>query len=375
MENNTKPDYPGGWSLSDDDCMQYVRRCNAMEFELIQYSSVSAEEPLYEVFTDIICLRDYDITEIENILKGFGYESVDDVIAAYRNMDEANQVIAECIFEHFGSHSVEPVCRGVSETEAMKAILDYMAAHGEYPPNHWKVEISVEELVKKALALDIEETLEFETQEAGHVYGIKRITPFDTDVLLLNYYQGGSPYVVELVADENSTLEASVLNRFKQYCDGEEIAAIIISTEPKEKLLCDEAQKMRDRKREALLSKGELIERLSDDGFTDRRLSDIREEYMDTLGFDPVWRYPFCHDGDLGAVLIPVQEGFLWLPYNVIDVFDNEMYNPESASLLDAETCRYIIEEMKTYMEPFAAVMEYVAEELEMQTNKKIGVD
>jgi len=367
MENHIKPDYPGGWSLTDDDCMQYVRRCNAMEFELIQYSSVSAEEPLYEVFTDIICLRDYDITEIENILKGFGYESVDDVIAAYRNMDEANQVIAECIFEHFGSHVVEPMCRGVSKDMAEKAILYYITSRWDYPPDHWKVEISVEELVKKALVLDIEETLEFETQEAGHAYGIKRITPFDTDVLLLNYYQGGSPYVVELVADEDSTLEASVLNRFMQYCDGENIEAIIISTEPKEKPLCEEAQKMRDRKRDALLSKETLMTMLAEGEYSDRTLSDIRDEYMNTLGFDPVWRYPFCHDGDLGAVLIPVQEGFLWLPYNTIDVFDNEIYDPENASLLDAETCRFIIEEMKTYMEPFAAVMEYVAEELSQE--------
>ena len=230
-----------------------------MEFELIQYSSVSAEEALYEVFTDIICLRDYDITEIENILRGFGYESVEDVVMAYRNIDEANQVIAECIFEHLGSHSVEPMCRGVSEDMAEKAIFYYITSRWEYPPNHWKVEISVEELVKKALALDTEATLEFETQKTGHAYGIKWITPFDTDVLLLNYYQGGSPYVVELVADENSTLEVSVLNRFKQYCDGENIEAIIISTEPKDKPLCEEAQKIRDRKRDALLSKEALM--------------------------------------------------------------------------------------------------------------------
>lgn len=147
----------------------------------------------------------------------------------------------------------------------------------------------------------------------------------------------------------------------------------VVKQPPTADALSDVARNMRDRNRAALLTQNELLEQLSEGEYTDRELSRIRDAYMETLGFDPIWRYPFCHDGGLGAVLIPVREGFLWLPYNIIDIEDNEIYDAENARLLDSESCEYLLQDMKEYMESLTAVMRYVADELkEIEKIKKM---
>lgn len=135
------------------------------------------------------------------------------------------------------------------------------------------------------------------------------------------------------------------------------------------------ARRMRDRDINALPTKDELLERLSEDGYSDVELTGIRDDLMKTLGFDPVWRYPFCHDAGLGAVLVPVREGFLWLPYDVIDYEAREIYEPERATLLTAKGCSHLIREMLAYTDALTAVMRYVADELAASERTEISKD
>lgn len=374
MENQMLCEYPGGWMLTDDSCKQYVRRYGPRAYQLIEYSMVSQDGPLYEVYVDDICLANYENFEIEDIIKGFGYASMAALYEQYPCRDEANQVVAECIFEHFGSFSAVPLCESVSEALAEKTIHDYLLLHHDIPEFQMVVEVSVEELVCKMLSLQVGETLNFSEYEDGDVYGVVRVKHFDVEMLLINYYGGCSPLVIELnEGDEADKLKAQVMSCMKDYCEACGIERLHMSLEAKADALCPEAEEMRRRKKEALISKDALLEQLSEGGYTDRALTQIRDKYMEVLGFDPIWRYPFCHDGGLGAVLIPVKEGYLWLPYSIIDIDDNEIYEPESASLLDAESCELLIEEMTRYVDPLTSVMRYVADELRETEKLSVG--
>jgi len=369
MESNMKPDYPGGWILTDDDCKQYVRRISPRTFELIEYAMVNPEVPLYEIYVDTICLDDYEAFEIDEVLRGFGYTDIGDVQEKYATRNEANQVIAECIFEHYGSFSAEQLCAAVPESLAISTIESYITLHRDTPESQSMVEVSMDELIHMMMMMRIGETLDFSESEDADMNSVVRIKHFNAEMLLFHFYGDHDPLAIDLEV-EPEKLAAHITERFCAYCKTLDIKRLYCFSKPKRNAAPTAVQQMRDRKRDALLCKNELMERLSDGDYTDRTLTEIRDEYMNTLGFDPVWRYPFCYDGGLGAVLIPVQEGFLWLPYNIIDIEDNEIYEPDAASLLDAESCRYLIDEMRDYMEPFAAVMEYVAEELKEEESK-----
>jgi len=80
----------------------------------------------YEVYEDTINVQDYFdgmMDELTSILNSFGYESVEAVQAEYG--DDANQIIAECIFEHYGSHQANQLMIG-TRSEAERAILDFV---------------------------------------------------------------------------------------------------------------------------------------------------------------------------------------------------------------------------------------------------------
>lgn len=84
------------WILTDDDCCQYVKKLDDTVFKLIQISSFGYDGKS-TVYAETIDLDDYDEDDILKTIQGYGYDSVDNVIAHYD--DYANQVIAEYLFE------------------------------------------------------------------------------------------------------------------------------------------------------------------------------------------------------------------------------------------------------------------------------------
>jgi hypothetical protein len=115
------------WILTDDGSQQYVWKIGEDKFCLIdtELSSFrSDDDATYDVFTDTVCIQDYPLDEIKTILRTYSYDGIEDVEAQYGEM--ANQIIAECIFEHYGTFGIEPLFTGPLD-ECKKYIEEYVS--------------------------------------------------------------------------------------------------------------------------------------------------------------------------------------------------------------------------------------------------------
>lgn len=127
------------WILTDDDSQQYVKEISTEDiphvFKLIEMSLINPEKRTYEVYTDTICIEDYlEIMrgELKEILHSYSYYLDEDEPEAnskfYNSIwiykEESYQVMAECIFEYYGSFQGEQVFTG-SETKCIKFIQKY----------------------------------------------------------------------------------------------------------------------------------------------------------------------------------------------------------------------------------------------------------
>lgn len=109
--------------------------------------------------------------------------------------------------------------------------------------------------------------------------------------------------------------------------------------------------------REKLMSRDEVLTFLMDNGAHEPSLAQIREQYESQLGIDPIWRYPLSDDMHEGAFIVPVKEGFMWLPYDEIDREYYEILLPDEATMLDAESCAYFMKSLRDYTEDLCEVL------------------
>lgn len=111
------------WICTDDDCAQYCLKHSENVFELIQYTVTEDDRILISL--SFIDLRDYmkETDEIQEILKSYGYRSMDHLREIYK--ENANQIIAECIFETYALESVVAIAE--SKETAIKGIKEYMS--------------------------------------------------------------------------------------------------------------------------------------------------------------------------------------------------------------------------------------------------------
>lgn len=222
------PEYAGGWKLTDESCCQYVRRIAPRTFEMIEYSIVSDVEPMCEVYTDIIHLSDYEEFEILEILAAYGYKSIEDVREKYGGShDAANQVIAECIFEWYGSFSTEPLAYCVPESLAISLILGHVKTHHDLPALHHRIEVSAEELAARIISLSDSDELLFFSEEDGDCYGAARKSILEVDTVIINYLGGGSPCIIE-IEWQGAHAQTHVLHGLKQYFDDSGITSIFV---------------------------------------------------------------------------------------------------------------------------------------------------
>lgn len=106
------------WILTDDDCLQYIKKNSETVFELIEIRERGEKDGLL-VVNDIVNINDYSEEEKEDILYLFGYENVD-INDEYG--EEGNQILAECIFESQFNHCLFTG----SENECIKFIENYI---------------------------------------------------------------------------------------------------------------------------------------------------------------------------------------------------------------------------------------------------------
>lgn len=88
-----------------------------------------------------------------------------------------------------------------------------------------------------------------------------------------------------------------------------------------------------------------------------KTLNLIREQYTNIFGIDIVWRYPIFDIVGEGGVLIPVREGFLWLPYDSDMVQPTENFRTQEAHLLDQKEIGTLLRELNTYTDDLKTTM------------------
>lgn len=86
-----------GWILTDPDCCQYGKKLGDGKWWYIELREVGDfENPFYWVYATQIDLEYYTDDEIVDYITGY-YDDVMQIREIYGN--DANQIIAECIFE------------------------------------------------------------------------------------------------------------------------------------------------------------------------------------------------------------------------------------------------------------------------------------
>lgn len=85
-----------GWILTDSDCCQYCKKIDNSNYWYIELREVGDfDNPFYLAYATQIDLEFYTDDEIVDYVAG--YDNVEQIRRIYG--DNANQIIAECIFE------------------------------------------------------------------------------------------------------------------------------------------------------------------------------------------------------------------------------------------------------------------------------------
>ena len=129
-----------GWFCTDPDCMQYCQKVNETEFRFIQAvwldtcdgdtraKNAKDDSDNYAVCTDYIDLDPelYEVGDFEDYISSYGYNSIEFLQKEYG--DDANQIIAECIFETCCLYDNSSIAGVVSWDDAENVIQIYIDA-------------------------------------------------------------------------------------------------------------------------------------------------------------------------------------------------------------------------------------------------------
>ena len=107
-----------------------------------------------------------------------------------------------------------------------------------------------------------------------------------------------------------------------------------------------------------LMKMDEVIDHLKTHGENYSSLGDLRTRYEEELGQDLVWNYQHCSDFFPGFFIMPVQEGFLSLPYDSVESDSFEIIAADKAVLLDVESLQFLLKEYRSYAEGLMGAME-----------------
>ena len=86
----------GNWTCADPDCYQYLRVIRPGKWDCIEIRGPYPNGQ-FEVVRETVCLENYTDEEKLSYIKGYGYDSFDELKETYSTA--AEQVMVECIFE------------------------------------------------------------------------------------------------------------------------------------------------------------------------------------------------------------------------------------------------------------------------------------
>ena len=115
------------WIMTDNDSMQHAKKLSDSKFELVEMGLANPVQKTYQVYTATIDVSKYTgakLLELLTILGSYSYTSVIDVKERYG--EAANQIIAECIFEYYGTSDAEILFEG-SEDDCVGFIENFVA--------------------------------------------------------------------------------------------------------------------------------------------------------------------------------------------------------------------------------------------------------
>jgi len=109
-----------------------------------------------------------------------------------------------------------------------------------------------------------------------------------------------------------------------------------------------------------LMSRSEVLEFLKVNGEHEPAITMISDRYEDEFGIDPVWHYHLSDGWHTGAYIIPIQEGYMMIPYDEVDSEYYEILLPEAATLLDVECCEHFKKELQTYADEMCKIFRLI---------------
>ena len=215
-------------------------------------------------------------------------------------------------------------------------------------------QITIEELAERIAALPEGGKFDFYIEEDCWNYGVARQQLFGGDIIIINLYGGGNPCIIDFT--EATDRVEKVLHVLKRYILPSEVGEIYVEVEDAQPL--DKSQ---------LYTMKELLAILEKNGSDGLALVAVGDHYMETVGEYPIWRYPLNDGGYEGGSIVPVQEGWLYLPCEEIDREDYDQFALKEATLLDAETCKRFAQELESYCRALVAVFGRIQNELKTQ--------
>ena len=106
-----------------------------------------------------------------------------------------------------------------------------------------------------------------------------------------------------------------------------------------------------------MAAKAKVLELLTESGANFTALEPVRTQYNEHFGNDLCWSFPFNIDDHLGCVLLPVQEGILFLPYNGLDSETYEQFDLDAAGLLAADLAKNLADDLLSQTAEFYSVL------------------
>ena len=76
-------------------------------------------------------------------------------------------------------------------------------------------------------------------------------------------------------------------------------------------------------------------------------LEPVRERYEAEFGNELCWTFPVFHNGNSGCVLLPVQEGILYLPYTEVSSETYEQFDLQDMGLLTKGQAQALLEQIR----------------------------
>ena len=116
---------------------------------------------------------------------------------------------------------------------------------------------------------------------------------------------------------------------------------------------------------DTLKSKQELIDYLIENSPTERSLAEFCYSYAERYQNSLYWHYPICDTVHLGAYLVLVKEGVLYVPYNDADKVSCELFCLDDIRLLDANDIfdmeQAYEEKTNRFLQDIRAIKSYLA--------------